>query len=85
MSAKPSNETSPAFSVSPDSRVRLPLMLLWSIVLTSILVGGYVYTLRAEVAQHTVDIKTLQEETRASRELLVRIDENVKELKGRVR
>lgn len=74
-------ETRPPFVVTADSRVKLPLALLWSLVVTSALVGGYVYTLRAEVAQHTLDIAQVKEEARASRELLVRIDENVKQLK----
>ena len=52
-------------------------------MITSAFVGGYVITLRAEVAEHAREIRGLQEEFRISRELLVRIDENVKDLRAR--
>lgn len=71
----------PILDVGRDSRIKLPLALLWAIVLTAALAGGYVYTLRGEVSQHTVEIAEVRAEVRASRELLVRIDENVKQLK----
>lgn len=75
------DETTPPFSISSDTRVKLPASLLWSLVIGAAALGGYVYTLRAEVAQHTSDIAEVKAEARASRELLVRIDENVKQLK----
>ena len=76
-----SSETTPAFSVTRDTRVKLPLALLWTLVASAALIGGYVYTLRAEVTQHSTEIAEVKAEARASRELLVRIDENVKQLK----
>jgi len=78
-----STETSPPFAVSRDTRVKLPLALLWAMLVTAAGTGGYVYTLRGDVETHTREIRTLQEEAKASRELLVRIDENVKALKER--
>jgi hypothetical protein len=74
-------ETRAPFSISQDSRVKLPLAMLWSLLVGAIVIGGYVYTLRAEVSQHTSEIAEVKVEARASRELLVRIDENVKQLK----
>jgi hypothetical protein len=76
-------DTQPSFRLSPQMNAKLPLSLLWAIMLTCCVVGGYVYTLRTEVTRHTAEIKALQDEAKASHELLVRIDENVKTLKER--
>ena len=81
MSAKPADDTRPAFSVSPESRIKLPLALLASLFTAVALATAGWITVRAEVAQHSVEINALQSEARSSRELLVRIDENVKALK----
>lgn len=73
--------TSPGFSLSGESRIKLPLALLAS-VCAIIASGTAAYiTVRADVALHTLQIKALENEVRSSRELLVRIDENVKTLK----
>lgn len=79
-----SSDTSPPIRVHAGRHVQIPVALLWSIVITAALCGGYVYTLSASVEHHSREIKSLQEDARASRELLVRIDENVKSLKERV-
>ena len=81
MSAKPDDDTRPAFSVSPESRIKLPLALLASLFTAVALATAGWITVRDEVAQHSVEINALQSEARSSRELLVRIDENVKALK----
>lgn len=80
-----STDTTPAFSVTRDTRVKLPLALLWGIVATSALVGGYVYTLRGEVAAHTREIRQLQDEFRSTRELLARVEERMKNVDEAVR
>ena len=81
MSAKPADDTHPAFSVSPESRIKLPLALLASLFAAVALASAGWITVRDEVQQHSAAISALQSEARSSRELLVRIDENVKALK----
>lgn len=76
-----SHEAAPEYNFNEATRIKLPLALLWSFFLGAVVIGGYVYQLRAEVTQHTIEIAHVKEEARASRELLVRIDENVKQLK----
>lgn len=74
-------DTRPAFSITGESRVKLPLALLASAGL-AIAAGTTAWiTLRSDVAQHAHQIAALQIEMRSNRELLVRIDENVKALK----
>ena len=73
--------TTPTISVSAESRIRLPLTLLISLFTAVGLATAGWMTVRDEVAQHHIEIAALQVEARASRELLVRIDENVKALK----
>ena len=81
MSAKPTEDTRPAFSVSAESRIKLPLALLASLFTAVALATAGWITVRADVQQHSAAISALQSEARTSRELLVRIDENVKALK----
>lgn len=79
--SRPPEDTRSAFSVSQDTRVRLPLTLLGSLFLACAVATAAWISVRAEVATHTVKIEALETEARSSRELLVRIDENVKQLK----
>jgi hypothetical protein len=76
-----SDNTAPTISVTPESRVRLPLTLLVSLFTAVAFATAGWMTVHDEVAQHRIEIAALQLEARASRELLVRIDENVKALK----
>jgi hypothetical protein len=81
MSAKPTEETRPAFSVSPESRIKLPLALLASLFVACAAATGAWISVRSDVSTHGLKIHALETEVRTSRELLVRIDENVKQLK----
>lgn len=81
MSAKPTEETRPSFSFSPDSRIKLPLALLGSFFFAVAAATAAWISVRSDVATHGTKISALESEVRTSRELLVRIDENVKALK----
>ena len=81
MSAKPDADTRPAFSFSPESRIKLPLALLASLFVACAGATGAWISVRSDVATHGLKIHALENEVRTSRELLVRIDENVKALK----
>jgi hypothetical protein len=81
MSAKHNEETCPSFSVSPESRIKLPLALLGSLFFACAAATAAWISVRSDVATHGTKISALENEVRSSRELLVRIDENVKALK----
>ena len=81
MSDYSSNETRPSFSVSSESRVKLPLALLAGLLGACAAATAGWATLRSDVAKHSLEISALQADARSARELLVRIDENVKALK----
>ena len=74
-------KTATTFNLSEQSRVRLPLALLISLFGAVALATAGWMTVRADVAQHSIQLSALENEVRSSRELLVRIDENVKALK----
>jgi len=76
-----SNSTRPSFDVSTESRIKLPLALLGSLLVASAAATAGWITIRTDVQQHGIEISALQAEARSARELLVRIDENVKALK----
>jgi predicted HicB family RNase H-like nuclease len=75
------DDTRPAFAVSPDSRVKLPLAFLGTMLAACAAATAAWISVRADVYTHTQQIAGLETEVRNSRELLVRIDENVKALK----
>ncbi len=75
------SETRPSFSVSAESRVKLPLALLAGLLGACAAATAGWATLRSDVAKHSLEISALQADARSARELLVRIDENVKALK----
>jgi hypothetical protein len=81
MSDYPANETRPSFSVSAESRVKLPLALLAGLLGACAAATAGWATIRSDVAKHSLEIAALQADARSARELLVRIDENVKALK----
>lgn len=81
MSAKPADDTRPSFSFSPESRIKLPLALLGSLFVACAVATAAWISVRSDVATHGTKISALESEVRSSRELLVRIDENVKALK----
>ena len=76
-----SSDTRAAFHISDQTRVRLPLALLVSLFAAIAAATAGWISVRGEVAQHSLQIGALETEVRSSRELLVRIDENVKALK----
>lgn len=75
------DETRPGFNLSQDTRVKLPLALLSSMFFACAAATAAWISVRSDVHTHTQKIDTLENEVRTSRELLVRIDENVKALK----
>lgn len=75
------DETRPGFNLSQDTRVKLPLALLGSMFFACAAATAAWIGVRSDVQVHTQKIDTLENEVRTSRELLVRIDENVKALK----
>lgn len=78
------DDTRPAFALSPDSRVKLPIALLGTLFAACAAASAAWISVRADVHTHTQQIAALETEVRNSRELLVRIDENVKALKEAV-
>lgn len=76
-----SNNLTPSYSVSSESRIKLPLALLASLLAACAVATAGWATLRSDVAKHNLEIAALQVDSRNARELLVRIDENVKALK----
>jgi len=75
------DDTRPAFAISQDSRVKLPIAFLGTLLAVCAAATAAWISVRADVHTHTQQIASLENEVRTSRELLVRIDENVKALK----
>lgn len=75
------DDTRAPFAISQDSRVKLPLALLTSLFAACAVATAAWIGMRTDVAAHGQRIDALESEVRSSRELLVRIDENVKALK----
>jgi hypothetical protein len=74
------DDTAP-FQLSKERRVSMPLALLF-VLLTAVGVGAVALnTTRDQVARNTTAITELQTEAKTTREILIRIDENVKQLK----
>lgn len=71
-------------SITDKTPVKLPLVLWLSALLAASMAGGAYYSIKADVTQHSSDITELKTDARMQREILIRVDENVKELKRRV-
>jgi hypothetical protein len=80
-----SDDTRPSFALSQDTRIKLPLALLGSLFFACAAATAAWISVRADVSNHSTEIEALKTEVRTSRELLVRIDENVKQLKDAAR
>ena len=76
-----SNDPRTSFNLPEQTRVRLPLALLGALFTAVALATAGWISVRADIALHAHAITALEIEVRSSRELLVRIDENVKALK----
>jgi hypothetical protein len=83
-----STETNPAFKLSKESRISMPLALL--VGLLAVAGAGAVawsetradvISTKADVVRSAADIIELRTEAKATREILIRIDENVKDLR----
>ena len=68
-------------SLSDQTRLKLPLPLWLAVMASAALAGGMWFALQADVHRHTVQIGELQQETRRTTELLIRIDANVSAMK----
>lgn len=78
------DDTVPAFSISEDSRVKLPLKL--AIALIGVVAAGAIawgFTTRT-TQDNTKRIDSLEQEQRTTREVLIRIDERTAEIKRRL-
>jgi hypothetical protein len=74
-------DTSPPIRLSDTRKLTLPLGLLIT-VLIAVAVSYAKWTSTAEqVDRHTAQINTLETSERTTREILIRIDENVKDLR----
>lgn len=76
-----STETTPAVSVSKDKKITLPLALLASLLGAGAMAYARLAGTEDKVERHTQQIQALEAEARATREILIRIDENVKDLR----
>jgi hypothetical protein len=80
MSTRPANETTPAFALSERTPVKLPLALL-GFLLSCVAAGAIAYaTVRTTLSDHTDRIVSVEREQQQMREIVIRIDENVKRL-----
>lgn len=68
-------------SLTDKTPIKLPASIWLTVILSAAVAGGAWYSLKADVSQHTTDITDLKADGRIQRELLIRIDENVKELR----
>jgi len=67
--------------ITKDSPIAISLALLATIVISSAVAYSRLTAIERMVAQHGAEITALQAEARNTRDILIRIDENVKELK----
>jgi hypothetical protein len=68
-------------AITDKTPIRLPLALWLSVTLLVSASGGGYLLLRDNVARNTAAIGALQQGAQTTREILIRIDENVKGLK----
>lgn len=74
------DQTAPAWSVSEGTRIKLPLAVLVAI-LSAVAAAAIAYgSVRNTIADHGEKISALEQRATADREMLFRIDENVKRL-----
>lgn len=78
-----STDSEPSIKISKERRITMPFAVLISIVMLGSAGAVGLNSTREQVARNTADIAQLRLEQAAMRELLIRIDENVKELKAR--
>jgi hypothetical protein len=77
---------------SDSTKLSGPITRWLTLLLGAAIAGGSWFMLKAEVSQHSkdieglrIDVQDLQRSRQADREVLIRIDENVKALKERTR
>lgn len=75
-------------SISADTPIKIPLRMwltiIGCIVASACTITGMYFSIKEEVALHTQDILDLKRSEREQREILIRVDENLKELKRRI-
>lgn len=76
-----STETTPAIRVSKERSVSMPLVLLISILTMCALGYSTWASTKEQVIRNSADIVDLRFEAQKTREILIRIDENVKDLR----
>lgn len=88
----------PPAMLSPETKAQIPVSTFISLLVSAVVLGGVWVTLREQVASAVADtlalyaeVRTLQmedtvlrRELNQTREILIRIDENVKQLKQSV-
>lgn len=77
-----STPTAPTpFSLSPELRLTLPIVTLIALLTGAALAYSTWAATQTQVVRNTSDIAQIKIEAAAGREILIRIDENVKQLK----
>lgn len=75
-------------SITPETLVKLPLRV-WLAVIAAVIgaatgVCGMYFSIKHDVENHASDIQDLKKSDREMREILIRVDENLKEVKRRI-
>ena len=78
-------ESEPPLHLSKSRTLSMPLALLFSLLAVTALGAIAWSSTREQVNRNTSDITILQAEAKAAREILIRIDENVKDLRRAAR
>lgn len=77
----PAETTQAPFQISKERRISMPLALLFGLLVAVAAGAVALNSTRDQVNRNTSDIAVLQTEAKSTREILIRIDENVKQLK----
>jgi outer membrane murein-binding lipoprotein Lpp len=76
-----STDTTPPIRVSKASQVTLPVAVLFSLLCAGAVAYARMSSTAEQVERHTNQIHALEASDRSTREILIRIDENVKSLR----
>ena len=73
-----------ARAISEDTPIKLPVKAWLALIAGAAVAGGAWYSLKADVSSHTGQILDLNKDMREQREILIRVDENVKQLRREI-
>jgi hypothetical protein len=76
-----STDTTPAFKVSRSREVTLTLSLLGALIAAGAVAYARLTGTEQRVDRHDMQIQVIEQEAKSTREILIRIDENVKDLR----